>query len=181
MVSSAYTRVEDEISSSSFESMDSEQLDSLKEQLWETFGDTQNLMTQDHLSCEMSTIHADDLIAEESVEPLIAEGIPLPTELDSFEASNTATIKSEFTDMPMPDFLDGFKLDDLKQIELTRMYKKKLREAATLRLKRKRDEHRMSGKGARYAGRKKSAEARPRVNGRFVKRGSGSSASDADH
>mmetsp|Transcript_302 Transcript_302/g.708 ORF Transcript_302/g.708 Transcript_302/m.708 type:complete len:182 (-) Transcript_302:185-730(-) len=181
MVSLAYARVEDEISSSSFESMDSEQLDSLNEQLWETFGDTQNLMTQDHLSCEVSTIHADDLNVDESVEPLIAEGTLLPTESETLEASAAATIKSELTDMPMPDFLNGPKLEDLQQIELTRMYKKKLREAATLRLKRKRDEHRMSGKGARYAGRKKSAEARPRVNGRFVKRGSGSSASDADH
>lgn len=54
--------------------------------------------------------------------------------------------------------------------DLDRMYKKKLREAARLRLQRKRQERKMNSQGWTYAGRKRIANARPRVNGRFVKR-----------
>mmetsp|Transcript_5371 Transcript_5371/g.7484 ORF Transcript_5371/g.7484 Transcript_5371/m.7484 type:complete len:252 (-) Transcript_5371:110-865(-) len=57
---------------------------------------------------------------------------------------------------------------DLTRESLTRELQKKTREAAIVRWKQKRRE-RLSGKHIRYSCRKKLADARPRVKGRFVK------------
>jgi len=57
---------------------------------------------------------------------------------------------------------------DLTRETLTRELQKKTREAAIVRWKQKRRE-RLSGKHIRYSCRKKLADARPRVKGRFVK------------
>lgn len=57
---------------------------------------------------------------------------------------------------------------ELEKQELIREFKKKTREAALVRFRQKRSERRF-GKLIRYDCRKKLADARPRVKGRFVR------------
>lgn len=59
---------------------------------------------------------------------------------------------------------------DIARDEFLRLHKKKLREAAILRLRQKREERKYSVKQVRYACRKKIADSRPRVKGRFVRK-----------
>lgn len=57
---------------------------------------------------------------------------------------------------------------EIEKQELIREFKKKTREAALVRFRQKRSERRF-GKLIRYDCRKKLADARPRVKGRFVR------------
>ncbi|KAJ8907758.1 hypothetical protein NDN08_007863 [Rhodosorus marinus] len=57
---------------------------------------------------------------------------------------------------------------DPSKLEYMRLHKKKLREAAIIRFKQKREERKLGVKKVRYQCRKQIADSRPRVKGRFV-------------
>lgn len=86
---------------------------------------------------------------------------------DGEGAGNVSTVTGDVPDDVLTTVGKRARMD-LEKDELIREFKKKTREAALVRFRQKRSERRF-GKLIRYDCRKKLADARPRIKGRFVR------------
>mmetsp|Transcript_11252 Transcript_11252/g.34450 ORF Transcript_11252/g.34450 Transcript_11252/m.34450 type:complete len:200 (-) Transcript_11252:74-673(-) len=97
---------------------------------------------------------------------------------DAFGTGDSAVLITEKTEptikvevKPSAESLARKRKVEFQKAEYERLHKKKMREAAIIRFRQKKEEKRNGVHQVRYECRKRIADSRPRVKGRFVRKG----------
>lgn len=98
------------------------------------------------------------------------EAVPAPTTTAASTLPISAILSSPKTENVIMEEQRQERKHDATKTEYERLHKKKMREAAIIRFRQKREERRFGIKHVRYECRKKIADSRPRVKGRFVRK-----------